>query len=240
MDPATTAVGVAGVLGCGLAGLAGPALVVRLPDPSPSPSLPADEEPPPTYAEVAAEPGLGRRAAAWGVAAAALVVLTVPSGWPWLLWLPLVPVLVTLALVDARTRLLPRAVVLPATAWALGVLLVEAAVTGDGRRLLVAVACGLVARSVFWLLWWLRSAGLGFGDVRLVAVLGLLLGRLGPAETLTGLYLAFLVLGVPGLALALVRRDRSLLRRARPFGPALVVGTLLGPAVGPVIAALLG
>ncbi len=90
------------------------------------------------------------------------------------------------------------------------------------------------------LLWFVRSAGLGFGDVRLAALLGLALGHLGWAEVVVGLYAALLVFGVPGLVLAVARRDRALLRRPRAFGPALLVGALLGVVAGEPVAGVLG
>ena len=71
---------------------------------------------------------------------------------------------------------------------------------------------------------------MGFGDVRLAALLGLALGHVGWAELLVGVYSGFLVFGLPGLLLALVRWDRALLRTAFPFGPFMLVGALLGAA----------
>jgi leader peptidase (prepilin peptidase)/N-methyltransferase len=47
-----------------------------------------------------------------------------------------------------------------------------------------------------------------------------------------GIYGGFLVFSVPGLALAVVRRDRQLLRVAFPFGPFLLVGALAGIVLG--------
>ena len=103
---------------------------------------------------------------------------------------------------------------------------------GDPGSLLRAVVGMLVARSLIWVLWWIRSAGMGFGDVRLTALLGLLLAHIGVAEAVVGLYAAFLLFGIPGLALAIVRRDRQVLRTAYPFGPFLLAGALVGVAVG--------
>ena len=82
------------------------------------------------------------------------------------------------------------------------------------------------------MLWWVDSAGLGFGDVRLAALLGLELAWFGWAELAVGTYAAFLVFGVPGLLVALWRRDRRLLRTALPFGPAMLLGALVGLAAG--------
>jgi leader peptidase (prepilin peptidase)/N-methyltransferase len=59
-------------------------------------------------------------------------------------------------------------------------------------------------------------------------VLGFALGYLGWPELTLGIYGAFLAFSVPGLALAVARRDRQLLRAALPFGPFLLIGALAG------------
>ena len=55
-----------------------------------------------------------------------------------------------------------------------------------GTALLRAVLGLLAARSVFWALWWIHSAGLGFGDVRLAGLLGLELAWFGWGELAVG------------------------------------------------------
>jgi leader peptidase (prepilin peptidase)/N-methyltransferase len=90
----------------------------------------------------------------------------------------------------------------------------------------------VVARSLFWALWFVRRAGMGFGDVRLAALLGLALGRLGWNQWLLGLYAGLVLFGVFGVTLMLVRRDRSTLKRAYPFGPFMIGGALLGVLLG--------
>ncbi len=159
-------------------------------------------------------------------------------GWQWALVIltPLAPVGVALAVVDWRTKLLPSRIVLPATG---GVLLLAAAgwaVTRDPDDLIRAAIGLVVVRSVFWVLWWFHATGMGFGDVRLAALLGGALGHLGWAELATGVYAGFLVFGLPGLLLAIIRRDRSLLKAPFPFGPAMLVGALLGIVLGPWVA----
>lgn len=212
---------------CGAAGLLVPALVARLPRPA--------------YADLADRPPRARTVVVVSVLAGALAGPAV--GWSWALpsVLVLVPVGVALALVDLRTRLLPKVVVLPLTAVVVALVLLAAALDHD-LGALVRAGVGLVgARTVYWLLWRVRSTGLGFGDVRLAAPLGAALGQLGWGQLLVGLYAGFLVFGLPGLVLALVRRDREMLRTAYPFGPAMLVGALVGVLVGePVLGALLG
>ncbi|GCD88825.1 A24 family peptidase [Nocardioides sp. LS1] len=218
-----------------LAGLGGalvPRWVARLPEPEPDPALVEKEGPKPLYVDLAARPHLGAWAVAIAALSGALVGWAVGWDWPLVYLVPLVPVGVLLAYVDLRTRLLPSIVVVPATVVALVLVVAVSAVEGD-RDALVRALVGLVAvRSFFWVLWWVRSAGMGFGDVRLSAVLGLVLGHLGWGQLLVGTYSSFLLFGVPGLALAVARRDRALLRTPYPFGPAMLAGALLGVVAG--------
>jgi leader peptidase (prepilin peptidase) / N-methyltransferase len=112
---------------------------------------------------------------------------------------------------------------------------VSAALEGDLDAL---VRAGLGAAAVFaffFALWWIYPAGMGYGDVRLSAVLGLALGYLGWPELLVGVYGAFLVFSVSGLLVAVVRRERERLRSAYPFGPFLLAGALAGIVLGPEI-----
>ncbi|MFC6285812.1 prepilin peptidase [Nocardioides sp. GCM10027113] len=219
-----------------------PRVVASLPEPAavtPAGGLPdglPDEPPKVPYADLAATPGLRVRL----VVAAGLVgaVLGAALGWraDLLLWVPLVPLGVVLAWIDWRTRLLPRLLVLPGVAAVLVLAGAVAAASGEADALLRGLV-GLVASFCFyWLLWWIHAAGMGFGDVRLSAVTGFLLGHLGWAELLVGSYLPFLLLAVPGLTLAVVRRDRRLLKAAYPFGPAMLAGAALGVVLAPWLA----
>lgn len=235
------------VLGCallgGLGGAGVPALVRRLPQPAPATlDLPEGEDPPPSYAAVATSPGLAVRCAALGALAAGLLAWAVGPQPALVGLVAVVPVAVALGVVDLRTRLLPKVLVLPATLLLLLVTGVAALLGGPAQveDLVRALLGLLVARTAYWLLWFLRSAGLGFGDVRLAAMVGAGLGQLGWAELGVGLYAGFLVFGVPGALWALVRRDRTLLRTAYPFGPFLLLGALLGVLLGPAVARVLG
>ena len=237
---------------CGVAGAFVPAAIARIPEPQPKPvpepvpepapegpgaPAPARPEEPPKelYADLAARPGLARATVVAAAVAGAVVGLTVGWTWPLLFLLPTVPVGVLLGYVDLRTKLLPSRVLLPAHAVVILLAGACALVTADGDAFFRALVGMVAARSVFWVLWWIRSAGLGFGDVRLSALLGFELAYLGWGELVVGTYASFLLFGLPGLLIALVRRDRSLLRTAYPFGPAMLVGALVGIAAGPAI-----
>lgn len=225
VDPVWT--GTAALAGA-LGGLAVPWLLRRLPDPAPE----VPWAPDPEHAILAARRGLPLRCALAGLVSGGVLGVFLPAPWPLLLWLTLVPFGILLAVVDWHTKKLPRRVVLPMTAYALVVIAVVELAAGDSGTLVRAVVGMLVARSVIWLLWFIRSAGMGFGDVRLTALLGLLLAQVGVGEAVVGLYSAFLLFGIPGVLLAIVRRDRQVLRTAYPFGPFLLAGALVGVAVG--------
>ena len=65
--------------------------------------------------------------------------------------------------------------------------------------------------------------------MRLAGVLGLALGYLGWGELLVGLYAGFLLGGVGGGLLSVLKVVE---RKAFPFGPFMVAGALLGVLCG--------
>jgi leader peptidase (prepilin peptidase)/N-methyltransferase len=234
---------VAAVL-AGLGGLLVPRLIARVPEPAPkADATPDDEsddepdEPPKTpYADIAARPGLGRRSALVSAVSGALVGAATGVDWP-LLWLvPLVPVAVALAVIDWHTKLLPRVIVIPATLATIVVVTVVGLATDQQEALVRALVAMVVARSFFWVLWFVRSAGMGFGDVRLAAPVGLVLGWAGWGVLAVGVWVGFLLFAVPALVVIVARRDRSLLKRSFPFGPFMVGGALVGLVWGTAIA----
>jgi leader peptidase (prepilin peptidase)/N-methyltransferase len=228
----------------GLGGLLVPMLIGRVPEPAPAPEpapvpdldggaekdeQPAADEPPKMlYADIAARPGLGRRSALVAAVCGGLLGAATGLDWP-LLWLvPLTPVAVALSVIDWHTRLLPRRIVVPATLAAILVVVVVGLATGEREALVRALLGMVVARSFFWVLWFLRSAGMGFGDVRLAAPVGLVLGWIGWGALAIGLWVGFMAFALPAAGLAVVRRDRSVLKQSFPFGPFMVVGALVG------------
>ncbi len=232
--------GVVGLVGCAAAaGVVAP-LIRRLPEPAPDPEAPVDEPPKEPYADLGARRGvLPLAVASSAVAGAGFGVVL---GWDPLLALlwPLVPPGVLLGIVDWHTRLLPRVVVLPATAYAIGYGLLDWAVRGDSEVLVRGLVALLAVRTLFWLLWFIRRAGMGFGDVRLAALLGCTLGYVGWSAVVVGLYAAFVLFALPFLALAVLRRDRGVMKRQYPFGPFLLAGAWLGVVAGEPVARALG
>lgn len=211
-----------------LAGLLVPVLIARVPEPA----EPAEDKP--AYADIARSRGLrGRAMLATGVVGA---VAGGAVGWSGSLavLLFLAPVGVALAVIDWRTRLLPTRLIAPAYAGVVALVLVAALLDDDLASLLRAGWGWLVAGGSFLLLWLVYPRGMGYGDVRLSGVLGLALGHLGWGELLVGIYAGFLLGGVGGGLLTLLRMVD---RKAYPFGPFMLAGALVGVVLGEPVAA---
>ncbi|MFG1649218.1 prepilin peptidase [Micromonospora sp. NPDC049275] len=130
-----------------------------------------------------------------------------------------------LAVVDLACLRLPDPLVAVAGLLALGGLTGAALLSGTPGRLVGTLVGAAVSGAAHVLLALLPGSRLGFGDVKLAAVLGLPLGWLGRDALLAGLLLPHLLHGalVLGLLAARkIRRDTLL-----PVGPALLAGAWL-------------
>lgn len=218
---------------CGLATLPAAAVVARLPEPVEPPARRDDEAPKPTYAAVGAARGLRLGAVAVAALLGGLFAAVVGAGWSLVLLLVLVPPGVVLAYVDLRTRMLPNRLVFPAYAVLVPLALLSRPVTGDWDGVVGAALGWAVGGGFFLAVWLLSPASMGYGDVRLAGLIGIVLGHLGWAAALVGLWSGLVLGGIGGLLLRSLDRRRS---RAYPLGPSLllgvVVGVLLGPAAG--------
>lgn len=190
----------------------------------------ADDEPELIpYPELARRRGL--RVVAVTAAAACCAVLGWRVGWhpalPALLYLAIAGVVLTY--IDIRVQLLPNAIVLPSYPVVIVLLALGALVTGEWVAFGRALAAGAALWSLFALVVLFHSAGMGFGDVKLVGLLAMPAGWFGVLEVLLGLFLAFCLGGLVALVLLLLRRVHR--RSPIPFGPFLIVGFLAATAV---------
>ncbi len=137
----------------------------------------------------------------------------------WLYWLS---ALIILAVYDLRWYLLPDQVLLPA----IGVGVVRAVYLGISNHspstTYHLLAAGLAAGGLFYALAAVsKGKWMGGGDIKLVALMGLILG---PSKTVVAMILAFNSAAIVGLVLIGLKRKK----RADhiPFGPFLVAGTI--------------
>ncbi|TYP88495.1 prepilin peptidase [Blastococcus xanthinilyticus] len=135
---------------------------------------------------------------------------------------------VLLTVIDLRHRLLPNRVVLPALGVTAVLLALAAVVDGSAAALLRAGLGGAALFGGYLVLALINPRGLGMGDVKLAALLGIPLGWLGWQVLLLGAVAGFVVQAV--LALLLLAGRRIDLEAELPFGPAMLLGAAL--AVG--------
>jgi leader peptidase (prepilin peptidase)/N-methyltransferase len=157
---------------------------------------------------------------------AVTVVLVKGSAHDIVLGLLLVAVLVPVALIDLDHRIIPNKLMAPAAAAAL----IAGAVTrpsGLPEQLIAGAAAGAFLL-VFALAY---PRGMGMGDVKLAAVMGLFLGREVAVAMLAGVLIATLV-GAGVIARLGVARGR---KTALPFGPFLALGGVIALLAGPAI-----
>jgi len=183
------------------------------------------EQPKEPYASIAATPGLRRGAAAAGAVLAGLLGAKVGWDWDLLLLLYLVPVGIALAVIDWRTRLLPTWIIAPSYFVVIALALVGVVVMQDGSDLMRAGWGWAISGGTFLLLWLIYPKGMGYGDVRLSGVLGIVLGHLGWGPLLLGVYAGFLLGGIGGVVLSALRIVE---RKAYPFGPFMLLGAVVG------------
>ncbi|BBH16309.1 hypothetical protein Back2_05960 [Nocardioides baekrokdamisoli] len=150
-------------------------------------------------------------------------------------WVAMVvaPVCALLVVVDWRRRLLPRIVVRPLTAVIVLLALIDWLVRRNTDDLIRELCGGAIAWLIFGLLWFIRRAGMGLGDVRLALPLGILMAAVGWNAWLIGLYAGFVGFAVFGVGLMVIRRDRGILKKAYPFGPFMIAGAYAGMALAP-------
>lgn len=141
---------------------------------------------------------------------------------------------VALTAIDLDHHRLPNAIVLPLYPVVVLGLALSGLATGAWEVLPALAGAGvwLVVVGIPWLV--SGGRGMGFGDVKLAPVLGALLGWFALSSAVVGLFAAFALGAVTGIALMLARRAGR--RTALPFGPFLLAGALLGLLVGPSVA----
>ncbi len=141
-----------------------------------------------------------------------------------LFWLTVAVILLIIFFTDLLVLLIPDKLVL-----ALSVLVVvyRIALIYSGimqpRDFFLALIGMVVLVLFFFALWFFSGGrGLGFGDVKLIAPLSLLMGW---PEMIVGVFTAFCTGAVVGLFL--VATKRHALKQPLPFGPFLIIGTIV-------------
>lgn len=145
-----------------------------------------------------------------------------------LLELPFAAMLVVVAGIDLEHRIIPNKILLPLGVWGVGA---TAAVRTD--FLPEALIAGAAAFTFLFVAALVHPKGMGMGDVKLAAVMGLYLG----ASVAPALLLGFLAGSVVGIAIV-ARHGAAGRKRGVPFAPFLALGGLVALLVGPELVGL--
>lgn len=148
--------------------------------------------------------------ALWGDAAAVVLGLV------------FVTVLVAITLTDLERRIIPNKILLAGSIAAIAIVAPTDPGSLPERALAAAAAGGLLLAAAL-----AYPRGMGLGDVKLAATMGLFLGR----EVAPAILVALLAGSLVGLAM-IARHGAAARKRAIPFGPFLALGGVVGLLAG--------
>lgn len=158
---------------------------------------------------------------------AGTVSFTLTEPQLWATWAPLATLGALLGLIDLRTGFLPLRLNYLAVGLALVGSGLAAWLTSDWSPVIWSTIGGVGAAAFFWLMWRFSSGRLGFGDVRLAGLIGVVAGATSAALVVWSIVLGSLVGALWGLA-ARWRRGAD---GPFPYGPSLLLGPLLALAL---------
>jgi leader peptidase (prepilin peptidase)/N-methyltransferase len=145
---------------------------------------------------------------------------------------------VALSFIDLDVRRLPNVLVLPAYPVLAALLAAAAGVHGDWQTMLRTGLGGLALFGFFFALALIHPQGMGFGDVKLAGLIGMVLGYLSWTALVVGAFAGFFLGAVVGVVVIAVGAGGR--KTALPFGPFMVIGALAALWVAnPVIALVL-
>ena len=142
-------------------------------------------------------------------------------------------VMLAVALIDAEHRIVPNVIVYPSLV-AFPAILAVGALTGQHVSLVragigfLAYGGGLLAVAI------VSPGGMGMGDVKLAALIGLVLGAFGLPYVAVAAAAAILAAGVGAIALLVLASATR--KQTIPFGPYLAAGAVAAAFVAPQIA----
>ena len=138
------------------------------------------------------------------------------SGWV------LVALLVTISAIDFYHLIIPNGLILAGLGLGVPLLLIQ-----SGESLKLGVFSMLAAGLFMLIIALISRGGMGGGDIKLAALLGL---YLGPQNAGVALFLAFMIGGIVALFLLAARIKGR--KDAIPFGPYLALGAIIADLMG--------
>lgn len=140
---------------------------------------------------------------------------------------------IVLAVIDIRTKRLPDQIVFPTFVVLLVLFAAAAAIAGDLSSILRAILGAAAMLLLYLAISLLSGGGMGFGDVKLAAVLGLATAWIGWDALVIGTIAAFVLGGLFAIVILVLRRAGR--GSTVPFGPWMLVGAWVGIIAGPAV-----
>lgn len=144
-------------------------------------------------------------------------------------WLIMMAFLIVIFIFDLKYFIIPDEVIYPAIFLSI-IWLVYSFFSGmvSSHEIILTIASSLGASLFFFLIWFFsKGMAMGFGDVKLALLIGLLLGF---PNTIVALFLGFLLGAIIGSIMVLLKRKGF--KSEVPFAPFLIAGTLISFFLG--------
>jgi leader peptidase (prepilin peptidase)/N-methyltransferase len=142
-------------------------------------------------------------------------------------------VILAAAVIDAGHRIIPNRLVYPALV-VFTLVVVAGWAAGEGIHLTGALAGFLAFGGGLFVIAFVSPRGMGMGDVKLAALIGLVLGSIGMRYVAVAAGAAILAGGLGGIALMAAGKKGR--KQTIPFGPYLAAGAAISAFAGPQIA----
>ncbi|MFA5730068.1 MAG: prepilin peptidase [Candidatus Paceibacterota bacterium] len=139
-------------------------------------------------------------------------------------WLTIISFLIVIFVFDLKYFIIPDEVIYPAIFLSIAWLLYSFFTgTISSHEMILSIFSSLGASLFFFLIWFFsKGTAMGFGDVKLALLIGLLLGF---PNTIVALFLGFLLGAIIGSVMILLKKKG--LKSEVPFAPFLVAGTII-------------
>jgi leader peptidase (prepilin peptidase)/N-methyltransferase len=187
----------------------------------------------PLYVDIARTPALGAISSSVAALCGVLIGWRLDIGWALVAWLVFLPVALALGTIDARTKLLPSHLLKPTYLVIVPLVYLPLLIGQDWAGVKRTTLAWLIYGGVFFLLWLIYPRGMGYGDVRLSGLIGVLVGVVGWAELIVTFYATFLLGPILMVVIGgLLSRSFSIRGKQLPFGPFMLLGALIGLTSG--------
>jgi len=149
-------------------------------------------------------------------------------------YLLLAAMLLTVSVIDIQRYRLPDRIVLPALGASVVIVVAESLRASEPKQINYALVGALIYFGFLLVVHLISPSGMGFGDVKLAAVMGLFVGWLAPsyegalALVLWAMLIGFVAGSMVGIAMLVSRRRSTPI----PFGPFLAFGALTVVLIG--------